>query len=260
MCGRGAESATLKSEPTAFGVPTSSSTEKYSWLGAGGLQTEFLETGIQSSSAGAYIPQVGLHLAPQGLSGAAAQDPVNEYLADQPAAEPHQEGPETGPFPPPPSPPASVTVPPPLAPPPANEPEEEDNIDPEYGENTHGCHVWASWGSSITDELTGFVHFNCKDGSYEFEAGVQLELIISGGVEGGSYEHAGEDHEDFKKGENIGKHEAHWAFRCETGREYRLVAWGRYWYYNGYGPWWAVSVDGHSETCPAKEAEIPFLP
>ena len=52
----GAESATLKSEPTAFGVPTSTSTEKYGWLGAGGLQTEFLETGIASGSAGAGAP------------------------------------------------------------------------------------------------------------------------------------------------------------------------------------------------------------
>jgi YD repeat-containing protein len=120
----GTETATLKSEPTAFGVPTSSSTEKYGWLGSGGLQIEFLETGIESSSAGAYIPQLGLHLASQGLSGAAAQDPPNEYLANQPLAEPREEGPSTGPFPSPPSPVAPVMVSPPLNEPPANEPEE----------------------------------------------------------------------------------------------------------------------------------------
>ena len=84
----GAESVSLKSEPTAFGVPTSTGIEKLGWLGGGGLQVEFLETGIQSSTGGAYIPQLGLHLEPEELSGSASQDPVNEYLADQGLAQP----------------------------------------------------------------------------------------------------------------------------------------------------------------------------
>jgi YD repeat-containing protein len=136
----GAETTTLKSEPTAFGIPTSPSTEKYSWLGTSNLPTEFLETGIQSGSGGSYIPELGLHLASQGLSGAAAQDPANEYLANQPLAPPRQEGPETGPFPPPPSPVTPVMVPPPLEAPPVNEQEGEQPGEETFGDPIH-CYV-----------------------------------------------------------------------------------------------------------------------
>jgi YD repeat-containing protein len=92
-----AESATLKSEPTAFGAPTSTSTEKYGWLGGSGLQTEFAETGIESGSGGAYVPQLGLHLTPEALAGSMAQDPVNEYQADQTFAQPTGERLSTAP-------------------------------------------------------------------------------------------------------------------------------------------------------------------
>lgn len=49
-----AEAPTLTSEPTAFGVPTSTPKEKAAWLGNGGLLTEFAATGVTSSSS-AYI-------------------------------------------------------------------------------------------------------------------------------------------------------------------------------------------------------------
>lgn len=87
----GAESATLTSEPTAFGVPTTTSNQKYGWLGAGGLQTEFT-SGVVSSGGSAYIPQLGIYLEPAGLSGAASQDPVNEYLENMTLAEPTSYG------------------------------------------------------------------------------------------------------------------------------------------------------------------------
>jgi hypothetical protein len=87
----GAESATLTSEPTAFGVPTTTTSSKYAWLGSGGLQTEF-SSGVAAGSGGAYVPQLGIYLEPAGLSGAAAQDPVNEYLADMTLAEPTSYG------------------------------------------------------------------------------------------------------------------------------------------------------------------------
>jgi hypothetical protein len=76
------------SEPTALGVPTTVPQSKsFGWLGAGGLQTEF-SSGIAGGSGGVYIPQLGLHLQPTGLGGAAAQNPVNEYLANQTKAQP----------------------------------------------------------------------------------------------------------------------------------------------------------------------------
>jgi len=78
---------TLTSEPTAFGVPTTTTPSKYSWLGSGGLQTEF-SSGVAGGTSGVYVPQLGLHLEPAGLSSAAEQDPVNEYLANENEAEP----------------------------------------------------------------------------------------------------------------------------------------------------------------------------
>jgi hypothetical protein len=39
-------------------------------------------------AGGAYVPQLGLHLAPEALTGSAAQDPVNEYLDNEGDAEP----------------------------------------------------------------------------------------------------------------------------------------------------------------------------
>jgi YD repeat-containing protein len=82
-----AKVATLSSEPTAFGVPTSATSSRYGWLGAGGVQTEF-ESGISASSAGSYVPQLGIHLRPEALSGSALQDPTDEYLANRQYAQP----------------------------------------------------------------------------------------------------------------------------------------------------------------------------
>ena len=82
-----AESATLTSEPTAFGEATSTASREHGWLGSGGLQSE-LESGVISSPGGSYVPQLGIHLEPAGLTGAAAQDPVNEYLANETLAQP----------------------------------------------------------------------------------------------------------------------------------------------------------------------------
>jgi hypothetical protein len=77
----------LTSEPTAFGVPTTSTPSNYSWLGTGGLQTEFA-SGVVNGGGGVYVPQLGLHLAPSVLSGSVSQDPVNEYLAGEDQAQP----------------------------------------------------------------------------------------------------------------------------------------------------------------------------
>ena len=43
---------------TEFGVPTTGSPPKYSWLGAGGLQTE-LPSGASASDGNSYVPQLG---------------------------------------------------------------------------------------------------------------------------------------------------------------------------------------------------------
>ncbi len=80
----------IASEPTAFGVPTSPQASKsgFGWLGAGGLQIEF-ESGIAASSSGSYVPQLGIHLAPEALSPSTQQDPTNEYLSNRTLAQPN---------------------------------------------------------------------------------------------------------------------------------------------------------------------------
>jgi YD repeat-containing protein len=155
-----AETAALKSEPTAFGVPTSHS-EKAGWLGASGVQVEFGESGIISSSSGSYIPQLGLHLNSQGLTGAAAQDPPNEYLANQPLAQPHQEGPMVGPMPAPPSPVEGVAAPPNLEEPPANEGEEEEGGEFSFDPTVGNCNMEV--GIALADGSIAFSdHWECR--------------------------------------------------------------------------------------------------
>jgi hypothetical protein len=92
----GAEFATLTSESTAYGVPATTGS-KNAWLGAEGFQTEFEASGIVNTGTGIYVPQLGIYLESAGLSGAAAQDPVNEYLADETLAQPSSYGTSTSP-------------------------------------------------------------------------------------------------------------------------------------------------------------------
>jgi RHS repeat-associated protein len=70
-------------EPSEFGVPTTSTPPKYSWLGASELPTE-LPTGIIAMGARSYIPQLGRYLQPDPVPGGSANaytytfgDPIN---------------------------------------------------------------------------------------------------------------------------------------------------------------------------------------
>jgi RHS repeat-associated protein len=71
------------SEPSEFGVPTSSSPAKYSWLGAEQQPTE-LPSGVIAMGARSYVPQLGRFLQPDPIPGGSANayaytfgDPVN---------------------------------------------------------------------------------------------------------------------------------------------------------------------------------------
>ena len=72
-------SPTFHSEPTAFGVPTSPTTA-HGWLGASGAELTF-ESGITTTTASVYIPQVGVHIEEETVDYSAVQDPVDEYQA-----------------------------------------------------------------------------------------------------------------------------------------------------------------------------------
>jgi YD repeat-containing protein len=58
-----------------FGVPTTSSPPKYSWLGAGGVTSELPATGIITEDTTSYVPQTGLPLQTQPVEPAV---PVND--------------------------------------------------------------------------------------------------------------------------------------------------------------------------------------
>jgi hypothetical protein len=72
-------SPSLQSEPTAFGVPTGS-TSTHGWLGAAGSELTF-ESGVTTTSASVYVPQVAVHIEEEAVDYSAIQDPVDEYQA-----------------------------------------------------------------------------------------------------------------------------------------------------------------------------------
>jgi RHS repeat-associated protein len=70
-------------EPSEFGVPTTSSPAKYSWLGAAQQPTE-LPSGVVAMGARSYVPELGRFLQPDPIPGGSANaytytfgDPVN---------------------------------------------------------------------------------------------------------------------------------------------------------------------------------------
>jgi hypothetical protein len=44
---------------TEFGVPTTSSPPKYSWLGADGVASELTSTGVSTQNGSSYVPEIG---------------------------------------------------------------------------------------------------------------------------------------------------------------------------------------------------------
>jgi RHS repeat-associated protein len=79
------ELASKISEPTEFGVPTTSAPPKYSWLGALELPTE-LPSGVIAMGARSYVTELGAFLQPDPIPGGSANaysytfgDPVNTF-------------------------------------------------------------------------------------------------------------------------------------------------------------------------------------
>ncbi len=75
---------TSSGDSTEYGVPRTGSPAKFSWLGAGGLQTE-LASGVIAMGARSYVPQLGRFMQPDPVAGGGPNsyaytnaDPVNE--------------------------------------------------------------------------------------------------------------------------------------------------------------------------------------
>jgi len=73
---------------TEFGVPTTGSPPKYSWLGAGGVASELTSSGISTQNGASYVPQVAraLQAAPVVPPGAFPNDQAGTSFTAVPGA------------------------------------------------------------------------------------------------------------------------------------------------------------------------------
>jgi hypothetical protein len=202
---------------TEFGVGTTGSPPKYSWLGADGIASELTSTGVSTQNGSSYVPEIGRHLQtgaiaspgyfPDGtasvgiieapylgastgqLMSIAIQEngerekakkleteekaKINECPASECGPRPEEGGAA------------------------CDEAVEGCGPDPEHGDNTHECRIWASWGEGLSNDLTVYGHYECTYDTY-FELQIELQLVEYGGLEGGVYKTVFTKHQDFE--------------------------------------------------------------
>jgi YD repeat-containing protein len=264
---------------TEFGVPTTSNPPKYSWLGAAGVASE-LPSGNIAQDGVTYVPLIGRPLQSEGyasppiptnainpyasavppwVAGGAAEGAAQQLLAAQKARE-AREAEER---------PAPITYPevPPLPIPPYGEPagpecnEQTEGCgpDPEHGNNSLQCKVWASWGHPApgAGELGVYAHWSCKYAPDGFEAQYALQYVDWGGVTGGEYEMVPPP--GTKVWHYVNHGEAHRFWSCEGEKWYRAWVWGRYWFPGGKTVWSASAIDGHLEKCGERPPPLPGI-
>jgi hypothetical protein len=141
---------------------------------------------------------------------------------------------------------------------PALGPQEEGGIDPESGDDTHGCKVSASWIGTLDDEfLEVHGHFTCQSAVWGFEIQVALQLVEWGGVTGGAYKTVGSEDAVFTHSSH---NELVESFDyCKPGDWYRAWVWGRFWYKGGGTVWQADEIDGRLKQCENLDGEV-YLP
>ena len=253
---------------TEFGVPSKEKplpASGYSWLGAGGVKTE-LSSGVVSEDGSSYVPEIGrvlqtdpivppgayaegsytgapyvTHLSAATIAGEAAYGagaPGRAAQREEELRRKEEEEAERA----------------------CNESEGESPAcgDPESGTNVFGCRVWASWSQT---EMYAFGHYKCAATPAIFELQISIDLVLSGGVEGGSYEQVSQETRQDKHAET-GKHGTHGELtvgvaNCVAHRQYRAVVHGRTWWFirTGFGrgewrsPWKAWAIDRRLGEC-----------
>ncbi len=259
------ETKLLKSyNSTEFGVPTTSSPPKYSWLGAVGVTTE-LSSGATVSGGDSYIPQLGAPLQTQPVSppgaapngtyiapyistqsagaanataafaaGAPAREAARQKAAQEQWAREH-----------PPTSPGAV----PQAE--CNEEVEGCGPDPEHGENSAYCSVWVSWDHYLNNRLGITGHAFCVDPEI-MEIQIALRIRLPNG-QFKNYERSYK--EEFHNVENDMWDEFPHTWVCEEGDTYQAWVFGRYWYGAGPTVWYATAEDGHTESCSSLAPE-----
>jgi hypothetical protein len=124
---------------------------------------------------------------------------------------------------------------------------EDCGPDPEHGENTHMCRIWASWGVGWSNDLTVSGYFACLYATY-FELEIAMQLVEYGGLEGGVYSTVYTQKKEFEhETKNLIEEDR----ECEPGRWYRAWVFGRFWYKGGGTVWSATALDGRLVQCPA---------
>jgi YD repeat-containing protein len=263
---------------TEFGVPQpGTSPPKYAWLGASGVASE-LPSGNIAQDGVTYVPLIGRPLQSEGYASPpiptneiapysmtlppwvaqdAAAGAAKQILATQEA----ERAAFLASIPPGEIPEAPV---PPLPVPPVpeegggcNEETEGCGPDPEHGNNSLQCKVWASWGHPApgAGELGVYAHWSCQYAPDGFEAQYALQYVDWGGVEGGEYEMVPPPGKAVWHYKNHG--EAHRFWSCEGEKWYRAWVWGRYWFPGGKTVWSASALDGHLEKCGERPPVFP---
>ncbi|HEY5195238.1 MAG TPA: 6-bladed beta-propeller [Solirubrobacteraceae bacterium] len=250
---------------TEFGVPTTSNPPKYSWLGADGVASELTASGVSTQNGSSYVPEIGRPLQtgpiaspgsfPNGtasvgivnapylgaatgqlmniaIQGNAEREEAKKREADEKAESEEplaSEGPEPEE--------GGATC---------DEEIEGCGPDPQHGDNTHVCHIWASWGVNLfNNDITVYGRYECEYETY-FELQIALQLVEYGGLEGGIYNTEHTASKDFPH-ESEGVLSKDW--ECQQGKSYRAWVFGRFWYKGGGTVWDATALDGRLVQC-----------
>jgi YD repeat-containing protein len=252
---------------TEFGVPSGKGAPPpFAWLGADELSSA-LSSGAITQDGSTYVPQTGRQLQSEPVDVPIPTNSINVFItsqsawmaqvADEMSANQVAKGEEEARAREEADKPVGLTP----APSCNEEADECEEGDPEFGENTHDCKVWASWGglsAGFSNDIGIYAHFKCADASAGFEIKIELQLVLYGGVENGEYELVGTDTHDFRPSETKGEHETSKVWECTPGKWYRAVVFGRYWYTSGYSPWHAYAVDGRELECSAELAPAEY--
>lgn len=115
-------------------------------------------------------------------------------------------------------------------------------VDPQHGDNLSGCKVWASW------DVNGlYGHFECSGVPSYVEMQVEIQEVIYGGIESGTYK-------EFAFGEETWHNptgETKWLLKassCKVGKSYRGWVWMRT-YYDKKTYWSASEIDHRLYLC-----------
>jgi YD repeat-containing protein len=234
---------------TEFGVPTTGSPPKYSWLGAVGVASES-PSGVVTQDGVTYVPQTGRPLQTQGTAPPVPVNAATPFVSTiEPwvaetagAAAAHQtalaeqarealDSPSGG----------------------CDEYMQGCGPDPEKGVNSAYCSVWVSWDHYLNNRLGITGHAFCvRPEIFEMQIALLIELPNGHFT---TYESKRIFKTLFHNAEEKSWDEFSHTWVCEEGHTYQAWIFGRYWYGQGPTVWSATAEDGHTEGCSSLAPE-----